>query len=40
MKLTEIRDGELVVIDTNILFYANQQKSQECAQILDRCARR
>ncbi len=40
MKLTEIRDGELVVIDTNILVYANQQKSEECTQFLGRCARR
>ena len=40
MKLTEIRAGELVVIDTNILVYANQQKSQECTQFLTRCARR
>lgn len=40
MKLTEIRAGEVVVIDTNILVYANQQKSQECTQLLVRCARR
>ncbi len=39
MKLSEIRTGELVVIDTNILVYANQQKSRECAQLLNRCAR-
>jgi len=38
MKLTEIRTGEWVVIDTNILVYANQQKSIECIQLLRRCA--
>ena len=39
MKLAEVRAGELVVIDTNILVYANQQKSRECTQLLTRCAR-
>lgn len=39
MKLAEIRAGELVVIDTNNLVYANQQKSRECIQLLTRCAR-
>ena len=39
MKLGEISSGELVVIDANILVYANQQKSQECVQLLGRCAR-
>ena len=40
MKLTEIRAGEWVVIDTNILVYANQQKCEECIQLLRRCAMR
>jgi predicted nucleic acid-binding protein len=40
MKLAEIRTNEWVVIDTNILVYANQQKSQECIQLLKRCAHR
>jgi len=40
MKLTEIRTGEWIVIDTNILVYANQQKCQECMQLLKRCAMR
>ena len=39
MKLGEIESGDLVVIDANILVYANQQKSQECIQLLGRCAR-
>ena len=39
MKLGQIESGELVVIDANILVYANQQKSQECVQLLGRCAR-
>jgi len=40
MKLTGIQDGEWVVIDTNILVYANQQKSQECVQLMKRCSLR
>ena len=40
MQLPDIKDGEWVVIDTNILVYANQQKSAECAQLLRRCALR
>lgn len=40
MKPAEISDGEWVVIDTNILVYACQQKSAECAALLRRCARR
>ena len=40
MKLSEIRAGEWVVIDTNILVYANQQKSAEAVQLLRRCASR
>jgi len=40
MKLSEIRAGEWVVIDTNILVYANQQKSAEAIQLLRRCAAR
>ena len=39
MNLGQIGDGELVVIDANILVYANQQKSRQCAQLLKRCAR-
>ena len=38
MNLGQIRTGEMVVIDTNILVYANQQKSKECTQLLHRCA--
>ncbi len=40
MKLPKIEDGEIIVLDTNILVYANQQKSEQCAQLLSRCARR
>ena len=40
MKLPEIRSGERVVIDINILVYANQKKSAECIQLLKRCASR
>jgi predicted nucleic acid-binding protein len=39
MNLTEIRPDELIVIDTNILVYATQQRSRECEQLLARCAR-
>ena len=39
MKLGRIEGGELVVLDANILVYANQQKSRECIQLLGRCAR-
>jgi len=38
MKLAEIRAGEWVVIDTNILVYANQRQSRECLEFLGRCA--
>ncbi len=38
MKLAEIRAGEWVVIDTNILVYTNQRKSRECVEFLGRCA--
>lgn len=38
MKLSDIKAGEWVVIDTNILVYANQGKSEECVQLLRRCA--
>ena len=38
MRLSEIRTDEWVVIDTNILVYANQQKSSECIQLIRRCA--
>lgn len=39
MKLSQIRNGELVVIDANILVYANQEKSQQSVQLLQRCSR-
>lgn len=39
MKLSEIHNDELVVIDTNILVYANEQRSQQCVQLLQRCSR-
>ena len=39
MNLGQIRNGELIVIDTNVLVYANQQKSQQCVQLLHRCVR-
>lgn len=38
MNLLDIKSGEWVVIDTNILVYANQQKSDECVQLMRRCA--
>lgn len=37
MNLEHIPSGELIVIDTNILVYANQQRSQECVRLLNRC---
>jgi predicted nucleic acid-binding protein len=40
MKLTEIKPGEWVVLDANIIVYANQQQSAECVQLLRRCALR
>ncbi len=40
MRLAQIRNDEEVLIDTNILVYANQQKSHECKQLLRRCASR
>lgn len=39
MKLNQIRNDELVVIDANVLVYANQQRSQQCVQLLQRCSR-
>lgn len=39
MRLGEIQSGEMVVIDANILVYANQQKSKESVQLLGRCSR-
>jgi predicted nucleic acid-binding protein len=38
MRLAEIRAGEWVVIDTNILVYINQGRSRECLEFLGRCA--
>jgi predicted nucleic acid-binding protein len=38
MRLAEIQAGEWVVIDTNILVYANQGRSRECLEFLGRCA--
>jgi predicted nucleic acid-binding protein len=38
MRLAEIRAGEWVVIDTNILVYTNQGRSRECLEFLGRCA--
>jgi len=40
MKLQQIENGEDVLIDTNVLVYANQQKSEQCRQLLRRCATR
>jgi predicted nucleic acid-binding protein len=40
MRLTDIRNGETVMIDSTILVYANQQKSEEAVQLLRRCASR
>ncbi len=40
MNLDAIGTGEFVVVDTNILVYANQQKSEECIRFLKRCAGR
>ena len=39
MKLGDIKSGEMVILDANILIYANQQKSDECIRLLNRCAR-
>ena len=36
--LASIRSGAWVGIDTNILVYANQRRSSECAELLKRCA--
>jgi predicted nucleic acid-binding protein len=36
--LSSIRAGAWVAIDTNILVYANQQRSPECVEFLTRCA--
>jgi predicted nucleic acid-binding protein len=38
MSLSEIKAGEWVVIDANILIYANQRQSGECLDFLKRCA--
>ena len=38
MSLSNIRLGAWVAIDTNILVYANQRRSQECVGFLKRCA--
>jgi predicted nucleic acid-binding protein len=38
MNLIQIPDGEWVVIDTNILIYANQGQSVDCIEFLRRCA--
>ena len=37
MSLDRIESGEWVGIDTNILIYANQRKSDECVDFLRRC---
>jgi predicted nucleic acid-binding protein len=37
MKLTELKSGEHVLIDTNIIFFAMQKKSGQCIQFLQRC---
>lgn len=39
MNLNDIRAGDLVVLDANILVYANQQLSPQSAALLGRCAR-
>ena len=36
--LPAIRGGAWVVVDTNILVYANQRRSLECVSFLERCA--
>lgn len=36
--LSGIRAGAWVVLDTNILVYANQRRSPECVELLKRCA--
>jgi predicted nucleic acid-binding protein len=38
MTLAQIPDEEWVVIDTNILIYANQGQSPDCIEFLRRCA--
>lgn len=38
MNPGRIQSGDMVVIDANILVYANRQKSKECVQLLSRCA--
>ncbi len=37
-QLSSIRAGAWVVIDTNVLIYANQRRSFECIGFLERCA--
>lgn len=38
MNLSDIRDGETIVLDTNILVYANRGLSASSAYLLERCA--
>lgn len=38
MNLSRIPKQQAVVIDTNILFYANQRSSMQCVEFLERCA--
>ena len=38
MKLSELKDNEWVVIDADVIIYANQRKSSECIHFLKRCA--
>lgn len=38
MNLLRIPAGQLVLIDANIFIYANQQSSQQCIKLLERCA--
>jgi predicted nucleic acid-binding protein len=40
MKLTQIQNDEEVIIDANVLVYANQQKSEQCKRLVRRCATR
>ncbi|NLF40199.1 type II toxin-antitoxin system VapC family toxin [bacterium] len=39
MNLHDIRTGDVAILDANILVYANQQISPQCAALLARCAR-
>ncbi|MBN2355893.1 type II toxin-antitoxin system VapC family toxin [candidate division KSB1 bacterium] len=38
MNLTKLPDDEFVMLDANIFIYALQQQSQQCIQLLRRCA--